>query len=61
MILVSVSPQLRDQHPGVDGGGGLHDSLPERRHTPQKNAGPGLAEEMLPDDRQTVRPSFLQR
>lgn len=54
-----VCPQLRDQHTGADGGRGLHDRIPEWRHTPQENAGPGLAEEMLSDDRQKVRPPYL--
>lgn len=53
-----VCPQLCDQHAGADGGRGLHDRIPERRHTAQENAGPGLAEEMLSDDRQKVR-SYL--
>lgn len=47
-----VSVQVCDQHAGADGGGGLHDRVPERRHPPQKDARPRLAEEMLPDDRQ---------
>lgn len=47
-----VSVQVCNQHAGADGGGGLHDRVPERRHPPQENARPRLAEEMLPDDRQ---------
>lgn len=42
--------QLCDQHAGADGGRGLHDCVPEWSHTPQKDARPWLAEEMLPDD-----------
>lgn len=47
-----ASVQVCHQHAGADGGGGLHDRVPERRHPPQENARPRLAEEMLPDDRQ---------
>lgn len=50
-----VSVQVCHQHAGADGGGGLHDRVPERRHPPQKNARPRLAEEMLPDDRQEAQ------
>lgn len=42
--------QVRHQHPGAHGGGGLHDRLPEWRHTSQEDAWLQLAEEVLPND-----------
>lgn len=59
VYLVCVCLQLRDQHAGADGGRGLHDCVPERSHAAQKNAWPRLAEEMLSDDWQKVRPYRL--
>lgn len=47
--------QIRDQQSGAAGGRGLHDRVPERSDAPQEDAGPRLAEEVLPDDRQKVR------
>lgn len=49
-IYMRVCLQLRDQYTGADGGGGLHDRVPERSHAPQEDARPRLAEEMLSDD-----------
>lgn len=47
-------PQVRHRHAGAPGGRELHDRLPERGHVPEEDADRGLAEEVLPADRQEV-------
>lgn len=47
-------PQVRHRHAGAAGGRELHDRLPERGHVPEEDADRGLAEEVLPADRQEV-------
>lgn len=47
-------PQVRHRHAGATGGRELHDRLLERGHVSEEDADRGLAEEVLPADRQEV-------
>lgn len=47
-------PQVRHRHTGATGGRELHDCLHERGHISEEDADRGLAEKMLPADRQEV-------
>lgn len=48
-------PQVRHRHAGAAGGRELHDRVFERSHVAQEDAHGGLAQEVLPTDRQEVR------
>lgn len=52
--MFSICTQIRYKYLGIDGGGRLHDCLPEWRNTSQENAWLYMDEKVLPNDRQKV-------